>query len=68
MRTNKELDTVRRSQALASEAKDHYAGVDAHAPRKVTFGENVILMIKLFSVLGLLGAALWCIDLWMTAR
>ena len=41
---------------------------NAYAPRKVTFAENVILTTKLLVGFGMLGAALWGIDVWTTGR
>ena len=41
---------------------------DTYAPRRLTFAENVILTIKVLSGFGLLGAALWGIDLWTAAK
>ena len=41
---------------------------DAHAPRPLTFTENVVLTLKVLGGLGLLGAALWAANLWTAAR
>ena len=38
--------------------------MDAHAPRKMTVKENVVLTIKVLGGFGLLGAALWTVNLW----
>ena len=40
---------------------------DAHVARKPTFGENVILTIKVLAGFGLLGLVLWGIEVWMAA-
>ncbi len=40
----------------------------SHAPRKMTFAENVILTIKVLMGFGLMGAALWGINLWKAAE
>ena len=37
----------------------------AYAPRKLTLTESVILTIKVLAGFGLLGAALWGINLWI---
>ena len=41
---------------------------DAHAPRKLTFAENVVLTIKVLGGFGVLGAALWGISLWTSPQ
>ena len=41
---------------------------DAHAPRKLSFRENVILTIKVLAGFGLLGVALWAVKLWTAAE
>jgi hypothetical protein len=51
----------------AAETEDA-AAIDAYTPRKVTFAENVILTIKVFSVLGMVGAALWGMNLWTSPQ
>ena len=43
-------------------------GVDMHAPRPLTFAENVLLTIKVLCGLGLLGVGLWAVKLWTTAQ
>ena len=40
---------------------------DSHAPRQLSFGENVILTIKVLAGFGLLGGVLWAINLWTSA-
>jgi len=57
MRVNKELNTAQGSDLA-----------DDHAPRKMTFRENVILTIKVLAVLGLLGTVLWGINFWTSPR
>ena len=37
---------------------------DQHAPRRLTFTENVALTIKLLGGLVLVGIVLWAVDLW----
>lgn len=39
-----------------------------HAPRRMTFRENVILTIKVLAGFGVLGAALWAVNLWTGAQ
>ena len=41
---------------------------DGHAPRHLAFRENLILTIKVLAGFGLLGAALWGINLWTAAK
>jgi len=41
---------------------------DKHAPRPVSFAENLVLTVKVLAVLGLIGAAVWAANLWATAR
>ena len=43
-------------------------GDDVHAPRPLTFAENVVLTIKVLGGAGLIGAGLWAISLWKTAN
>jgi hypothetical protein len=40
----------------------------AHAPRPLTFAQNVVLTFKLLAGMGLLGAVLWAASLWTAAR
>ena len=42
--------------------------IEKNAPRRLTLAENVVLTIKLLGGLGLVGAALWAVDLWTAAR
>lgn len=46
-----------RAQATAEAADDR------HAPRKLTFAENVILTVKVLAVAGLLLVTLWGLSL-----
>lgn len=41
---------------------------EGYSPRKMTFGENLILTVKLLAGFALLGAALWGISIWKTAQ
>jgi hypothetical protein len=38
---------------------------EAHTPRPLTLGENIVLTVKLLAGVGLLGTALWAVDLWI---
>ena len=40
----------------------------AHAPRPLTFAQNVVLTFKLLAGMGLLGVVLWAASLWTGAR
>ena len=42
--------------------------VHPHTPRRLTLAENVVLTMKLLGGLGLLGGALWAVDLLTGAR
>ena len=47
-------------------AEHEITGLDRAQPRNMTFAQNSILTIKLLGGLGLLGGALWAIELWMS--
>lgn len=68
MRVTTGLKAGQPGEPSAPEADTSGAGTHPHAPRKMTFAENVILTTKLLGGLGLAGAALWGIDLWTSAR
>jgi hypothetical protein len=53
---------VRNAGAELSDATDE------HAPRKMTFTQNAILTIKVLVGFGLLGAALWGINIWTAPK
>lgn len=56
-------------QSETSIAERETAGVtDAHAPRKMTLAENVILTVKVLAGFGLLGALLWATKLWTSVK
>lgn len=42
------------------------SGPAAHAPRKLTVAENVVLTLKLLAGAAVILAALWGIDAWTT--
>lgn len=67
MRTTKVMDRGQQGATRLDEA-EIASTTDAYAPSKMTFAENVILTIKLLVGLGLLGAALWGISVWTSAR
>ena len=66
MKTETKLNDADRGGALESENSAAVAG--AHAPRQMTFGETTILTIKVLAAFGVLGAALWAIDLLRAVR
>lgn len=68
MRVTSVVKTGQRGETRAREADISGADTLAHAPRKLTFAENVILTIKILGGFGLLGAALWGISLWTSTR
>ncbi len=41
---------------------------DAHAPRPLPLAENIVLTLKVLTVMGLLGAGLWAASLWTAAK
>ncbi len=41
--------------------------LEAYKPRKLTFAQNAVLSLKIAGALGLIGAAIWAIDLWTAA-
>jgi len=43
-------------------------GIDIHAPRPLTFAENVLLTIKVLGGIGLIGVGIWAISLLKTAQ
>lgn len=63
MKAKDEMNTGARVDNSTSDV----AVADPHAPRKMTFAENLILTIKVLAVLGLIGAAIWGIRLWKAA-
>ncbi len=42
--------------------------LEAHAPRELSFRENVILTIKVFAIIGLAGAVIWGLNHWTSAK
>jgi hypothetical protein len=50
-------------------AQSETAGpTEPYTPRKMTFTENVIMTIKVLAGFGLVGAALWAVSLWTSAK
>jgi hypothetical protein len=41
---------------------------DLHTPRPMTLAENAILTVKVLALLGLVGVALWGINVWNALR
>jgi len=41
---------------------------DTHAPRPLSFAQNIVLTLKVLGVLGLIGAGLWAANFWTAAR
>jgi hypothetical protein len=69
MEARKKTNVSKSGAAVTTDAADIRGAVaDDHAPRKLTFAENAILTIKVLAVLGLIGAALWGINLWTSAK
>ena len=64
MRVTKGVETAQRGETREPEVDTHGGAANAHAPRKMTFAENVLLTIKVLGTIGLLGAALWGMSLW----
>ena len=62
MSTKKELNV---SQPTVAESEDPDASTP-HESRKPTLAENTIVTIKILAGFGLLGTAIWAIDLWVT--
>jgi hypothetical protein len=60
-------DVKNTNAAKSSAAVPADAVVGDHAPRALTFAENVVLTIKVVAVLASIGVALWGIDLWTAA-
>ncbi len=57
--------SVPKTPAAASEDAPQN---DAHAPRPLTLGENIVLTLKVLGGIGLLGAALWAASYWTAAK
>jgi hypothetical protein len=51
-------------EVTTPEAESRSDVSDVQASRKMTFAENVIATVKVLAVFGLLGVALWAVDLW----
>ena len=43
-------------------------GSEAHAPHQLSFTENAVMTVKVLVGLGLIGAAVWGIDVWTSGR
>ncbi len=58
------MSVPKTRQAVSEDAPAN----DTHAPRPLTFAENIILTLKVLGGLGLIGAALWAANLWTAAK
>lgn len=67
MRTMNQKE-ARPRRAVDVQVEESESAKDVHAPRHLTARENVILTIKVFAFAGVLGVALWGINLWTSAR
>ena len=67
MTTKEELNPVRGSEDRARETNADHVAAEAR-PRKLTFGENVLLTLKLLVGFGILGALIWGINLWKAVK
>ena len=67
MSIRKESKPGQQGEASSAVSEDAVS-TNLHAPRKMTFAENVILTIKVLAGFGLLGAALWGISLWTAVK
>ena len=54
--------------ARLAESETAGAGSETHAPRRLTFAENVIMTIKVLAGFGLLGVALWAMNVWTSPK
>ena len=61
------MKATNETQTRAPEAEANDSANLDHAPRKLTFAENVILTMKVLAIAGLLIATLWGMNLWTTA-
>lgn len=62
------VKTGQRVESRAPEADVSSAATNERAPRKMTFAENAKVTIQVLAGFGLLGAALWGVELWTSAR
>jgi hypothetical protein len=68
VRVNTEITTRRADEAGPPQGAQTDSIVPDHAPRKLSFAENVVLTIKVLTVAAVLVAALWGINVWTSAR
>ena len=52
----------------AHEAQSEMGTTELNSPRKPTAAENVIMTIKILVGFGLIGAALWAMNLWVAPQ
>ena len=62
MSSGKEIAPGQKRETRSS-VTEQISSADLHVPRKMSFGENVILTVKVLAGFGLLGAVLWGINL-----
>ncbi|HVW85665.1 MAG TPA: hypothetical protein VHB50_13340 [Bryobacteraceae bacterium] len=60
------MSTINESPRPGHDESRLAAGADK--PRKLTAAENAILTIKVLAGFGLLGIALWAIELWLSGK
>ena len=68
MRVNIETATRRPDEAGPPEGAQTDSVVHDHAPRKLSFTENVIMTIKVLTVTAVVLAALWGLNVWTSAN
>ena len=61
------LNPMESYEMRVSETNTIESDASAHAPRKMTVAENVVLTVKVLLGFGLMGAALWGISVWKSA-
>jgi len=67
MNSQKEITSVRQGETRSAGVEDAGGG-DLHAPRNLSLVENVILTAKVLTILGLIGATLWGLNVWTNLR
>lgn len=55
-------------EAQQHEAQSEMGTTELHSPRKPTATENVVMTIKILVGFGLIGAALWAMNLWVAPQ
>ena len=67
MKSTKEVNSG-QAEAAAPEVESRAGVSQVRTNHKMTFGENIIATIKVLAVFGMLGVALWAVDLWTSGR